>query len=689
MLVDRTTETISHFIGLFALKVEQERLRDAYDEFTAERRHGDLVPVEPLAPEITHDHELRTTDPRPKAPELDEMREETRLDVPRWHEGGTPTDGPVTPLLDLPGEIATPAGPGLTVIPPPEPALPPAGVPGSMLTVTVQMARLQDNDVVGEGNFRDGALHAANLAAAAQTAASLHAPAGPGSGEIPTLDTALSLHAAMTAFAPVAPEGVDFYTSLGPALPQRFVNGETVDEVPDWADLLPPYHQKTDQAEGLEDRELPPGYRPNPDAPDGHSIVAGGNLLVNEAKIALSYLDAPLIAVGGTWITLDIVSQVAVVSNNDTGLSIGDEGATAVYQIVEVEAQSKTAGWTTPGTAGADAPPMRISLEIVDGDLLVSNTIDQIIELLDNDAFGSSILSANSAWILGANVVVNATSLVTGGFGYDLILIGGDFISIDTIHQTLVLLDDDVVAPGIADGAGAASLDTDTAFALAGNAEAAQGIAGIPSRGEAAEETEAAPAEDPAPDNLLVNKALLKTVGVDTAADLTESLAGILASPTDDLEALREMLLNDPALAGLEQARVLKINGDLILSNTINQTILAADRDDILVDGTAPPGLDIVAGQNAMLNAAEISLWGVDSKVMTQTEVYSDLLIHQARLVDEPGAPEAADPGLVNEAVAFLMDDIDGTVTGKTADVGSKAALAPADSYDLMHSNLT
>jgi hypothetical protein len=90
-----------------------------------------------------------------------------------------------------------------------------------------------------------------------------------------------------------------------------------------------------------------------------------------------------------------------------------------------------------------------------------------------------------------------------------------------------------------------------------------------------------------------------------------------------------------------------------------------------------------------MMNAAAISLWGVDSKVMTQSEVYSDLLIHQARLMDEPDAPEVADPGLVTEAVALLMDDIDGTVTGKTADLEGKAALAPADAYDLMHSNLT
>jgi hypothetical protein len=463
-----------------------------------------------------------------------------------------------------------------------------------------------------------------------------------------------------------------------------------VDEVPDWNDLLPAYHQDKDDTEGLAAWELPEGYRPDPDGPDGHSIVAGGNLLVNEAKIGLSYLDAPLIAVGGTWISLDIVSQVAVVSNQDAGVSVGDAGATAVYQIVEVAAESKTAKWTTPGTAGADAPPMRISLEIVDGDLLVSNTIDQIIELLDNDAFASAILAANSAWILGANIVVNATSLVTAGFGYDLILIGGNFISIDTIHQTLVLLDDDVVTPGIAGAPATASFDTDRALATEGRAEAADGIAGLDRPPAPVEEDAgAAPTADAAPDNLLVNKALLKTVGVDTAADLSESLAGILASPTDDLEALREKLLSDPALAGLEQARVLKINGDLILSNTINQTILASDRDDIHVEGQAPAGLDVVAGQNAMLNAAAISLWGVDSKVMTQTEVYSDLLIHQAGLVDEPASPEVTDPGLVNEAVAFLMDDIDATVTGKTADIEGKASLASVDSYDLLHSNLT
>ena len=692
MLVDRTTETISHFIGLFALKVEQERLRDSYEEFTAERRKADLTPVDPMAPEVEHDHQLRKSNPGPKEPADSETRETVDLDVPRWPGPEAPDEGPPAPPLELAGEIADTVGPGLIVLAPPEPPVPPmpeAGEPGSMLTVTVQVARLHDNDTIGSGDFRDVSLHAADLAAWAGVAETLHAPAGPGRGEIPTLEDALALHAAMQSFAPVAPEGAEVFTTLGPAIPQIIVNGQAVEEAPAWKDLLPAYHQDKEEAAGLEDWELPEFYRPNPDGPEGHEIVAGGNLLVNEAQIALSYIDAPLIAVGGTWIDLDIVSQVAIVSNHDEGLSIGDEGASAVYQIVEVEEIAKEASWTIPGTKGAEAPPSRISLEIVEGDLLVSNTIEQVIELLDNDAFAMSITAANSAYILGANIVVNATSLVTAGFGYDLILIGGDFISIDTIHQTLVLLDDDRVETG-PQAPSVASFDTDGARATDGIAQASDGIAGgIGTERDAEDEVEEEDAAtDPAPDNLLVNKALLKTVGVDTASEMTDGIADILASSSDDLEMLREQLLSDPALAGLEQARVLKINGDLILSNTVKQTILASDRDDILVDN-APPGLDIVAGQNAMLNAAAISVWGVDSKVMTQNEVYSDLLIHQARLVDEPDADEAADPGLVNEAVAFLMDDIDADVAGKTADVAGKADHAPSDAYDLMQSTLT
>ena len=683
MLIDRTTETISHFGGLFALKVEQERLRDIYEEFTAERRQAELAPVEPMAPEIDTAHELLRTNAGPKEPAIPVTLEETGLSVPRWQAPDDPAQGPAAPLLELAGAIE--AGGAFVLRVPSDPTVP-AGVPGSMLTVTVQVARLEDNDVVGAGDFRDVALHAAELADWADVAAALHAPAGPGPAGIPTLEDALALHAEMQAFVAAAPEGGEVFTSLGPAVPRKIVNGEAVEEVPEWKDLLPAHHRDEDEEDGFEDWELPEFYRPNPDAPEGHSIVAGGNLLVNEAQIALSYIDAPLIAVGGTWAQLDIVSQVAMVSNHDEGLSIGEEGATSVYQIVEVETQAKTANWTLPG-AEAGAPPARLSVEVVAGDLFVSNHIDQVIHLLDNDAFAMSILSANSAWILGANIVVNATSLVTAGFGYDLILVGGDFISIDTIHQSLVLLDDDRVEIG-AEAAPPvlAAFDAGTERATEGRAEASDGIAGgIGTQGEPEEEAEDAPSADPAPDNLLVNKALLKTVGVDTAAEMSASLAGILAQPSDDLEALREQLLTDPALAGLEQARVLKIDGDLILSNTIRQTIHAADRDDILMD-SAPPGLDLVAGQNAMLNAASISLWGVDSTVMTGNEVYSDLLIHQARLVDEPETP---DPGLVSEAVAFLMDDIEAGVAGKTADVAGKADHAPADAYDLMQSTLT
>lgn len=687
MLVDRTTETISHFLGLFALKVEQERLRDSYEEFTAERRQVDLTPVEPVAPRVDTDHKLRKSDSGPREPANPEVRESLLLDVPRWPGPEAPQEVAVGPFPDRPGDISAEV-PELVVLGPPEPSLREAGVPGSILTITQQVARLHDNDVIGEGPFRDVSVHAAELAEWAEVAATLHAPAGLGRAEIPTIETALELHAAMKAFAPEVPAGVEVYTSLGPAVPQKIVNGVAVEEVPDWRDLLPAAHRdKEKTATGFEDWELPEGYRPNPDAPEGHSIMAGGNLLVNEARISVSYVDAPVIAVGGAWISLAIVSQVAMVSNRDEGLSIGETGATSVYQIVEVEAASKSAPWSVQRPGAENDPPTRISVEMVDGDLLVSNHIEQIIELLDNDAFGMSIMAANAAYILGANIVVNATSLVTAGFGYDLIIVGGNFISMNTIHQSLVLLDDDRVEVGaVAEAPVMASLDTDTARATEGNAVTAEGISGgIAKPAPAEEKAEEESAADPAPDNLLVNKALLKTVGLDTPAEMTAGMADILGIPIEDLETLREKLLSDPSLAGLEQARVLKISGDLIVSNTVKQTIFASDRDDIFVKGAAPPDLDIVAGQNAMLNAAAVSFWGVDSTVMAQDGVYSDLLIHQARLVDEP---ETSDPGLVNEAVAFLMDGADMTVADK-ATVAETALGAAADAYDLMQSSLT
>ena len=42
MALDAITETIAHFVGAFELTIEQARLRDQYDEFTALRRKAEI-----------------------------------------------------------------------------------------------------------------------------------------------------------------------------------------------------------------------------------------------------------------------------------------------------------------------------------------------------------------------------------------------------------------------------------------------------------------------------------------------------------------------------------------------------------------------------------------------------------------------------------------------------------------------
>jgi len=723
MALDRATDAISHFIGLFELKVEQGRLRDAYDEFDALRRKAELGPVETQNVRIPTDLDL---DPS-KYPPLGHVPEPPALppiplvpldyhssDVaPSLHAHDFPYMGlehSALPLARFDYHLKA-------IAPDPSASL---ELPGSVVTVTVQTALLYDDDTLGEGTFRDSADHVEKLADLAAQAASFHAPGGPGAAEFASLDSAMSLAEAMRTFSPEA-TGATTFTLHGTDIPARIVNGEAVDELPVWNDLLPPHLAPSDEDEeddtGIEDWALPEGHSPEPDMPDGYSLVTGGNLLVNEAQIHVAWIDAPMIAVGGQWLDLDVISQVAALSDHDTGLPEGRTGPASVYQVIEIEEEALTAPWLDTSTSDPGAPPLKLSVEILTGDLFVSNYVSQIIDLIDNDHFGSSITAANAAYVLGDNTVTNVTDILQIGLGYDLILISGDFIQIDTIHQTLVLLDDDVVEgaiPPLPKAKGADEAPADDPLEVQGVAVAAEGGIGsseedtastesdIATRAQsgtdgatraetgadAADEAEESPWQA-ASDNLLMNQASLNSIGIDTAAELSQSLSAMLHDPDMSLETLKEQLLSDPALAGLEQARVLKIDGSLIQANVIEQTIRASDNDDIRIDGAVPPELDLVAGSNALLNAAKITAHGVDSIVMAENDAYSDLLIHQASLIDEPDMPPEADPGLVSEAVAFLIEDAQAAAGEKMADAFASAGdHITADGYDVMQSAL-
>ena len=713
MAADRTTDAIAHFIGMFGMAMEQNRLRDGYDGFTTFGRRMESGSVETHAARVIAELDARSYDPKPMAAQPVSAQQAFATDGPIGFDGSladaparpTPmragpdrTDDPV-PSFDSRGAPSDDNGRELRA------ALTPHA-PSSALIVTHQTALLADDDTLGTGPFRDGTAHADDLAKLAATAAALHAPAGPRPGDAPDLDDAETLADAMRGFASAPVPGFDSATLRGAEVPVALLDGRAAGDLPEWDDLLPAHHRPDNAPDAAADAEGRPAalpawatpdlYQPNPEAPDGHSLVTGGNLLVNEAQVSTAWLDAPMIAVGGRWVDLTLVSQIAAVSNHDTGQAASDAGGTVVHQIVEIEATARMAPWFVEPDPGG-GPPTRVAIDHIRGDLVLVNYLRQTIDVSDNDRFSTSIEAANTAYVLGDNTVFNAAGIVAFGFAYDLILVGEHFIRIDTVHQTLVLQDDDHIAmargQAADDGYAGPAVKPGEGSGQDGVATMGNGVAGrddIPTKQTAAEGAEASTRE-PAPDNLLMNRATLTALGVDTHAALSAQLAELLSDRTDDLDMLRERLMTDPVLAGMEQARVLKIDGSLTLSNTIEQRIHLSDRDDILIDGAVPPDLEIIAGSNALLNATAIVARGVDSRVMAAEDVYSDLLIHQARLVDEPAPGETPDgdaPGgaLVNEALAFLMEETQATATRQfDANPAASPDQVAADAYDLLH----
>ncbi|GGL83469.1 type I secretion system ATPase [Pseudooceanicola nanhaiensis] len=692
MVADRTSDAIAHFIGLFGQKIEELRQREAYDTFKALRDDVELGPLHTVDAEVEQKFTLREAEIKPMpVPDSVEFRGELFTPL---HSVSVPQD-PVAPWtlefthavpqVPLADGLRWTIGESEILRPDPVPL-----APGSMITVVIQSVRLSDNDRLGEGTFRDPAQHAREMQELGALSLSVHAPGGFAPGEVPDTEAVSALAAALAAFAPAEAAGFETVLMRGDLMPLRLLNGHEAATLPAWDDLLPAHHRADSEdggaAAAVAARDLPRGHSPD-DMPDGHSLVTGGNLLVNEAHLSISLVDAPIIAVGGTWMSHDIISQVAAYRNHDTGTGASPAPG-AVFQSVQVDTAASAATWQS-GRDPEGAGPKWITMDVVKGDLYISSYVEQIIQLMDNDMFGLAVGAANSAFILGDNTLVNASALVTGGFAYDLILITGDFLQIDSIQQTLVLRDDDQIDIGPAAETVAASggMVTDTGAAKAGAVQADKDVLidGKPGPAAAPPATAVAgdEAHDSAADNLLMNQARLTTAGVDTQAELSASLAELLSDPDIGLREMQDRLMSDPALAGLEQARVLKIEGNLIQSNTVKQVIMASDNDDIGIAG-APAGMEVVAGSNALMNAATIAARGVDSQVMSETG-YSELLIHQAGLIDEPELPQTPQTGLASEAVAFLMEDTKAGIAEKMADkFGPSTEHVAADAYDLM-----
>lgn len=631
MALDRISEEISHFIGLFHLEIEAAKLRLDYQAFKVAQDGPALDPL--------------SGDPFSGRSELPKGQVKTGLDNPKF-----PADAPVAgppavaamlpqspqafpdKLQSDPVEITFPVlglG-GLTITGPSFEIM-----PNSIVMVIQQSAYLTDNDLLlfdGSATFTDPAVFLTLLMDLGELAQSLSLIDpwiwSPADG--PVYDSVMKMVEALEQADLPQQDGVAAVLLRGEEAEGIFVNGEKVDELPLIKDLLPKFLRE----EETEEEDLPAlaarsdgvtDHDPAPYGVDpGHHVVTGGNRVINETVLKSVWVDAPVIAVAQNVLRLDVISQVNVrMDASDLPDQAPPAPSTSmnVAMLEQKTAMAEGSDGQSGKTAAQDGLPSFWNVTRLEGDLMLMNWVQQHIFVSDYDRVEVKFTGAATYIGTGENIVFNETLIMNLGFHYDLIMIGGSMITLNQISQINVMLDQDRITGDVPEGA---TLH--------------------------------------AGDNLQLNMAVISTTGVDSKAAQKDHFAKAL----DDLKAgsntLSAEVAKDELFAGKEMLNVLYIEGDLIQTNVIEQINYLGDSDQIhfiqdMFSTAAGAEVTVTSGSNAQINAAKIVSAGLDSTVMAGGDTYSDALIYQAELIDDGAAPTGVQMGaLASEAVAFLAD---------------------------------
>lgn len=627
--MDKITEEIAHFIGMFHTNLEQARARESYTDFSfvSTTHEAQSSPVDGST--FAADYEFEGYDPylnyRPLYPIFPLASPWPTLH--RQIENHDALDRLVLRTdMDLSSRAAFASTVSFQMI------VPPLEPPGSVANYFHQHVILSDNDVfsVGGHGFVVSAEMVDPLAVlqAAQPVLQLSPLADlvtPGSaGEIITL-----VRAAAEALED-ADYGASDYAVMhqGETLSGIYVNGHLVTEAPKLED----YHSFDDSTED-ETEDEDGGFtvashydHPLPDA--SVTITLGGNTVLNDAVLKSLWSGAKVTAVVGDHFEINAIIQINAIWDMDdfgSGLSHWSEGSDPndIFNIASFERQA-------PGTPqqGAesisDQFPNYWSVTEINGDLMIVNWLEQYIFMTDNDVGIVSASGAQTSVITGDNTGINHTSIFELGYSYDLIIIGGSVYDASIIEQINVLFDSDQMGamPGFqTNGAGEVSSSA----------------------------------------NLLWNQASIHNIGgEDRFSALPDSYIQAALSLANGDGELPDALLNDPAFAGLAGLRVLYISGDLINLQYIRQTSIVGDNDQIaLAMDAVIPNLDadwtVETGGNALINNAAIL--DLDSLGSTYVggEQYSQETLIQAELISSQPDLGSQDPTLLaSEAVLFL-----------------------------------
>lgn len=669
MYLDRISEAIAHFIGLFEIATEQTRMRDDYLEFKALQAAESPEQPDNHAPlNFKSLYDFDNPDPgihyAPVGPVIEKLTSLTDLTY-------TPLAGPIG------GDVHPVAYPGYLqhINPASHPGVPAFELkpPGSVAVHITQINNLSDSDVlnVGVGSAQFHSIGAPDLALETllhDAGLSLPIPSASFASEADIgsfiSDSASALDTFSAEIASASPgaatdalpmvDGVssDMIVSLvdHPIADAIYVDGQIVADAPRLEDWLP-------QASPLVNEEA--ASAPETNANGGnHSIggggsiaigetllgqgsytgdtavdlATGGNALVNSATIVNDALAGAVFAAAGNYYSLDAIIQINAWSDsNGLGASLNGWGgaqqaATAAFNVADMSRiDAGSAGSADTGYGGF---PKNWAVTEIKGDFVCLNWVQQYNFVIDNDR----IVIASSHGVIseagtGENQTFNNLSIADLGQYYDLVLIGGNYYDANIIAQTNVLLDDDVVGS----------------------------IGGFHTSGHGAVS---------AGDNLLWNEAGITSVGHGGVGGLPDGFAKTLQDFAAGGHSLTSDVLNDDAFQGLAGLRVLYISGSIYDLQYIQQTNVLGDADQIaLAMNAAHPDIDgswsITTGSNALINSARIIDVDPGSKTYVGGDHYSDELLVQTDIIRTDHLLETQNADhLVNEAVVFLSDDM-------------------------------
>ncbi|MDX8436799.1 type I secretion protein [Mesorhizobium abyssinicae] len=650
MQLDKISEAISHFIGMFEISVEEARQLKSYDEFKIAEAVKEETPDLPNTNiNIKAPYTLDDFDPHVPYMGLKAELVPNTVGSSFWYTPPEiPNAGPLHPGHHLFHIPHLPGAGGHLVLPDIEP-------PGAVAAYINQEIRLSDNDYVSAGGHGltftpaiDDGSHLAFLMNKAAEVSPLDDLAMPGSGE-EMANTVITAGERIAAYADSFDGDATVFVlhpdaASGP-IAGIYVNGQLVDEADapkaeDHLNILKEQQQDNEAASDGPDKD---DYNTPPDSSDfmsgwGNGLLnpcveldTGGNTLINSAVLTNNWTTTSVVAAVGDSYEINAIIQINAYCDSDAaGPSLNgwtlDNAADACFNIAAFKHIDPSAGNEAP--TPADGFPAAWVVTQVTGDLIIMSWLQQYSFMMDND---TSILSSSGVRTMvstGDNTAINDMSISELGHYYDLIIIGGNIYDANIIHQLNLLIDNDLI--GAVDG-----------FETSGGGS-------YSSAG-----------------NLLWNDATIINVG---GQNHFEALPASYLKAAHDMAAGKDDdpgdILKDPAFHGLGHLRVLYISGDLINMQYVSQTNVLGDSDQVALamnQLVAHPEAEwtITTGGNQVANfAGIIDVDGTD-KTYVGGEHYTHEILIQADIIScDPELGGQNPDALVNEAVAFLADDL-------------------------------